>query len=96
MITQTSEGALLTIIVQPRAAKTEYVGPHGEALKFRISAPPVDGAANQALCRFLAELFSLPKHSVSVCSGHEARKKRVLLKGITASQVQKILSETEP
>ena len=101
------EGAVLTIHVQPKASKTEYAGLHGGApastlasgrshgpggaLKFRVAAPPVDGAANEALCAYLAGLFKLPKKAVVVQSGHGSRKKRVLLTGVTAVRVRDVL-----
>jgi uncharacterized protein len=85
------EGAVLTIHVQPKASKTEYAGLHGGALKFRVAAPPVEGAANEALCAYLAGLFGLPKKAVVVLSGASSRKKRVLLAGVTAERVQAVL-----
>ena len=85
------EGAVLTIHVQPKASKTEYAGLHGGALKFRVAAPPSDGAANEALCEYLAELFDLPKTAVVLLSGHGSRHKRVLLTGVSAQRVKDVL-----
>ena len=85
------EGAVLTIHVQPKAQNTEYAGLHGGALKFRVAAPPVEGAANEALCAYLARLFGLPKKAVVVRSGESSRKKRILLAGVTADRVQDVL-----
>ena len=85
------EGAVLTIHVQPKASKTEYVGVHGDALKFRVAAPPVEGAANEALCAYLAERFSLPKKAVVLLSGQGSRHKRVLVSGVSAQRVKDML-----
>jgi len=90
-IQDSPEGAILSVHVQPKASKTEYVGLHGGALKFRVAAPPVEGAANEALCTYLAGLFGLPKKAVVVRSGHASRKKRVLLAGVTADRAQAAL-----
>ena len=79
--------------VQPNAARTEYAGVHGEALKFRVAAPPVEGAANEALCAFLAERFGIPRSAVAVRAGHGSRRKRVLLKGVSAKRVRSVLAE---
>ncbi len=80
---------MLTVHVQPRAAKTEYVGLYGEsALKIRVVAPPVDGAANEALCQFLAKYLRLPKNAVVIISGTGSRQKRVLLKGESGERVK--------
>ncbi len=88
----TSEGVVLTIQVQPRANKTEYAGLYGEtALKFRVAAPPVGGAANDELCRFLSGFFRLSKNAVVIAAGLGGRKKRVLLKGLSVEQVKQRL-----
>ena len=73
--------------VQPKAARTACVGIHGDALKIRIAAPPVEGAANRELLRFLADQLSLPISAVHIESGESGRLKRVRLKGTTAVHV---------
>jgi hypothetical protein len=85
------DGAILTVHVQPKAAKTACVGTHGEALKIRIAAAPVDGAANRELIRFLADEFSLPMAAVHIVSGESSRLKLVRLKGMTAVHVMTCL-----
>jgi uncharacterized protein (TIGR00251 family) len=85
------DGALLTVHIQPNASRTEYVGIHGDALKFRVATPPVNGAANEALCRFLAERFDLPKSAVEVRTGAKGRRKKILLKGLKAGHVLDVL-----
>jgi uncharacterized protein (TIGR00251 family) len=65
----------LTLHIQPGAKKTELAGLHGAALKIRLAAPPVDGKANQALLKFVAETLQLPKSAVSLKSGHNSRRK---------------------
>lgn len=89
-----AEGSFLLIHVQPGAAQTEYAGLHGEALKIRIAAPPVKGAANEELRRFLAKQFDLPKSAVHVESGASARRKLVLLKGVPVQRVHEILERS--
>lgn len=71
------EDLLLTLRIQPRASRDEIAGPYGEALKVRITAPPVDGKANAHLLRFLAEVFDVPPSSVELVSGETGRDKRV-------------------
>ena len=80
-------GAVLTVHIQPKASATECVGIYGDALKIRVAAPPVDGAANDELIRFLARSLSIPSTSVRIRSGAGARNKRVLIKGATAQIV---------
>jgi len=73
--------------VQPKAASSACVGIHGDALKIRIAAPPVEGAANRELLRFLAAELSLPTAAVHIESGDSSRHKRVRLEGTTAVRV---------
>lgn len=84
-------GVLLYLHVQPRASKTELVGLHGDALKIRIQAPPVDSAANEAILRFLADKLSLPLSRLSIVAGETARKKTVLLSNCNAEAIQAAL-----
>lgn len=67
---------LLAVHVQPRAARDEVAGVHGDRLKIRITAPPVDGQANGHLTEFLAELCQVPRRDVVLLSGSTGREKR--------------------
>ena len=78
---------ILTIHAQPNAKRTEFVGLHGDALKIRIASPPIDGAANEALCRFLSQQLAVPMSAVMIRAGHGARRKRVLVKGVTTGHI---------
>lgn len=72
---------ILTLHIQPGAKKTEITGLHGEALKIRLAAPPVDGKANAALIAFLAKACGVSKSSVELVSGDTSRAKRVRVTG---------------
>ena len=87
-LTDTPAGAVLNLRIVPRAAKNAIQGEHGDALKIRLCAPPVDGAANSALVEFLSDAFSLPRARVQLLSGATSRNKRVLLAGVPAAQVK--------
>jgi|SRR5687768_16308162 uncharacterized protein len=89
-IQDSAEGVVLTIHVQPNASRSNYAGLHGDALKIRIASPPVAGAANEALCRFLSEQLAVSMNQVIIRTGHGARRKRVLVKGVTAQQAVSI------
>jgi len=85
---QSADGRLtLTLHIQPGAKKTEFAGLHGEALKIRLAAPPVDGKANEALLRFIAEVLHLPKSAVTLKSGQTSRHKVLEVNGTTADAV---------
>ncbi|MDP2823897.1 MAG: DUF167 family protein [Sulfuritalea sp.] len=81
-------GVTLRLHIQPGAKKTEVVGLHGEALKIRLAAPPVDGKANACLLAFLADQLGVAKSAVSLASGDSSRAKRVRVTGIDASVAQ--------
>jgi hypothetical protein len=68
---------VLTLHVQPGAKRTEVAGSHGDALKVRLAAPPVDGKANAELLRFLADAFSVPLRKVTLLRGETSRMKVV-------------------
>jgi uncharacterized protein (TIGR00251 family) len=68
--------------VQPRASRTEVAGRQGDALKIRVTAPPVDGAANDALVRFLAERLEVSRSAVRLEAGATGRSKVVAVDGI--------------
>ena len=76
-IQQQGNELVLNLHIQPNAARTEFVGLHGDAIKVRLHAPPVDGKANQELCRFLADIFAVKRQSVILLSGETSRAKRV-------------------
>lgn len=78
---------VLALHVQPGAKKTEVAGPHGEALKIRLAAPPVDGKANDCLIAFLAERLGVPKARLTLEAGAGARQKRVRVAGLTVDTV---------
>ncbi len=91
MITAVAGGVELELQVQPRASRTEVIGPHGGALKIRLAAPPVDGEANEELVRFLAKLLGVPKRAVEVVGGATAKRKRVRVLGPDVAEAQRRL-----
>ncbi len=81
-------GATFAVRVQPRAAKTAITGSVGDALKIAVSAPPLDGRANDALVEFFAEVFSVPRSAVQVVTGERSRNKLIRIAGRTAAELQ--------
>ncbi|MCH6546847.1 MAG: YggU family protein [Gemmatimonadetes bacterium] len=73
--------------VQPRASKTEVVGRHGDAIKIRVKAPPVDGAANEELIRFLAKRLKVPRRSIELVSGSSSRHKQIAIEGVPPTEM---------
>jgi len=88
---ETSEGVLFTLRVQPRSSREGLVGVHDGALRLRTSAPPVDGAANDAVVRLLADALGVPRRAVRVITGATSRHKTVLVAGVTANGVREAL-----
>lgn len=86
-----SEGALtFSIRVVPRASKSEIVGEVEGSLKVRISAPPVDGAANEEVVKVLAKAFGVAKSNVSIVCGETSKSKRVRVVGATPERLRQL------
>jgi uncharacterized protein (TIGR00251 family) len=81
--------------VAPRASKSAVVGEHDGALKTRIAAPPVDGAANEELTRFLAKEFDVPARSVEIVSGHTSKTKLVRVRGAKTADLLRLANEPQ-
>ncbi len=78
---------VLTLHIQPGAKRTEVAGTHGDALKIRLAAPPVDGKANEALIAFVAKALGVPKSRVELVAGHASRAKRLRVADVAAETV---------
>lgn len=78
-----SEAITLVLYVQPGAKRSEVAGLHGAALKVRLAAPPIEGRANEALLRFIAERFDVPLRNVEIIQGEQSRHKRVVVRSST-------------
>ncbi|WP_303720334.1 DUF167 domain-containing protein [Malonomonas rubra] len=84
-------GVILQIQVQPRSSRNQLVGLQGDALKIKLTSPPVDGAANKACCAFLAKVFGVAKGDVELVAGDKSRQKRILLNGLDLATAEQIL-----
>lgn len=92
MISKQKDGSLwLSVYLQPGASKSEIVGPHGESLKIRIKAPPVEGKANEALIEFLSSVLGVSKRSIQIVKGDTQRNKVVRIEGIELEVAQSAL-----
>lgn len=85
---QTPSGVLIDLHVQPQASRTEIVGLHGDRLKLRVKAPPIDGAANQEVIRFLAEQLSCPRQHLEIIKGQSGRQKTILARSMSLDHIQ--------
>ena len=86
-VTERAGGVTFEVRVQPRASRTGISGEYQGALKIRLTAPPVDDRANEALCRFLSECLNVPLSAVKILSGEKSRTKRVQVQRIAAAQI---------
>ncbi|MGE3956789.1 MAG: DUF167 domain-containing protein [Vicinamibacterales bacterium] len=92
MIHQSPTGVEVDIRVVPRAGRSGLAGERDGRLLVRLSAPPVDGAANAALIDFLSSLFDRPKRSVRILSGDKSRSKRVAIDGVSLDVARRLLA----
>lgn len=90
-IKEEKNGVIIKVKVQPRASKNQLAGVLDDALRVRLTAPPVDGEANEACLKFLAGIFKIPRRSVELVSGHTGRNKMVRVGGVTPDDVLRLL-----
>jgi uncharacterized protein len=86
------DGLELSVLVQPRASRSRVVGEHDGQLKVQLAAPPVQGAANEALQELLADVLGVPRRAVRLVAGETSRRKRVHVTGVKAAQAAVILA----
>jgi uncharacterized protein (TIGR00251 family) len=90
-IAESGGGVTFAVRVTPRSSRDEIAGVHGDALKVKLTAPPVEGAANLALIEFLAKHLGVRKSAMSILGGDRSRNKIVHVEGITRNRVEKAL-----
>jgi hypothetical protein len=93
-IHESAKGVTFAVKVHPRARKNAITGTVGDALKLALTAPPVEGKANQAVIEFFSDLFQIPRSSVTIASGETSRNKVVRIAGLSRTVVEQRLSET--
>ncbi len=87
VVTAAPRGCRFQVYVQPRASRAEITGLHGDALRVRLTAPPVDGRANEALVALLATQLGTPKSRISIVSGATGRTKTIEVEGMSPQEV---------
>lgn len=92
MIRDTAKGLELLVRVIPRAQRTTLAGERDGHLLIRLSAPPVDGAANAALIDFLSDVLDIPKRQIRIVSGEQSRAKRIAISGIELAAASALLA----
>jgi uncharacterized protein len=90
---ETAKGISFSVKVHPRARKNAITGIVGDALKLSLTAPPVEGKANQAVIEFFADLFAIPRSSVTIASGETSRNKIVRIAGLSKPVAEQKLAE---
>lgn len=84
-----ADGVILDLHVQPRASRNQIAGVQGEALKVRLTSPPVEGAANKLCGEYFAKLLGVAKGEVSLVAGERSRHKRLLVRGVDAEEARR-------
>jgi uncharacterized protein len=90
-VKNTADGACFPVKLHPRAKRNAITGEIGDALKLSLTAPPIDGRANQACIEFFANLLEVPRSSVTIASGEASRNKVIRIAGLSAEEVKKRL-----
>ena len=91
-LSENERGTTFTVRVVPRASRSEIAGVHEGALRVRIAAPPVEGAANSELVRLLAKSLKVPQNAVRIISGTSSKKKIVRIQGVTPAAVSQLIA----
>ena len=91
-VRETQTGVVFEIRVVPRASRSEAAGIQGDALKLRITAPPVEGKANEECIHLLAELLGVKRGQVTIVAGHTARTKTVVVAGVSADMIASLIA----
>ncbi|RJQ72783.1 MAG: DUF167 domain-containing protein [Desulfobacteraceae bacterium] len=95
-IQSTADGLTFWVLVQPRGSKKAVMGHHQKALKIKLTAPPVDGAANQQCIEVLAKALDRPKSTLTIVGGHTSRRKQILVRAksgpLSAAQKQDLIN----
>ncbi len=91
LIRDSPEGATFAVKIHPRAKKDAITGKVGDALKLSLTAPPVEGRANEACIEFLANLLRVPRSSITIASGQTSRNKVIRVTGLSVAEVQQRL-----
>ncbi|HVZ48679.1 MAG TPA: DUF167 domain-containing protein [Gemmatimonadaceae bacterium] len=91
-ITTRPDGISLAVRVHPRASANAVGGVHNGELKVRVTAPPVDAAANEAVVRLLADALGCPKSAIEIARGHASRRKVLVVRGVTAAAAARAIA----
>jgi uncharacterized protein (TIGR00251 family) len=92
-VVERKDGCTFHVRVQPRSRRDEVTGLHGDALKIRLKAPPIEGKANQALQKFLAKQLNVPPSAVEILTGHTSRQKRIHVADVSADAIRALLEK---
>ena len=97
LVKKTADGLIFKVYIQPNASKNMISGRHADALKLKLTAPPVEGAANKLLIQFLAKHLKIPKSTIDILSGHTSRSKVIEIRfpGTNDPQKDRIAAELE-
>ena len=93
-VRDTASGATFSVRVQPRAKKNAITGVMGDALKLSLTAPPVEGRANEAVIDFFAKLLNVSRSSVTIAAGESSRNKVIRVAGMSAREILARFAET--
>jgi uncharacterized protein (TIGR00251 family) len=88
--TKRDDVIIFTVRVVPRASRSRIVGAHDGALRVRVAAPPVEGAANEELARTLAQALGVPRRAVEITSGHASKLKQVRVSGADCAKLESL------
>jgi len=90
-IKETKDGVIFNIKVVPRSSRSELTGIQEDALKLKITAPPVEGKANEECIKFLADKLGVKKSRVAIIAGHKSKRKTIIVSGLKSKDIESII-----
>jgi uncharacterized protein (TIGR00251 family) len=87
---------LLKVYLQPRSSRNEIVGPYRDGIKVKVTAPPVEGKANEALRELLARVLKIPPSHIEIVKGHRSREKTLKIEGIEGHEILDLFGGAKP
>ena len=91
MIKDTKDGVIFNIVVVPRSSRRQLAGTQEDALKLKVTAPPIEGKANEECIKILADKLDVRKSRIAIIAGHKSKRKTIAISGLKSKDIESIV-----